>query len=127
MTQAPDTEKVPGHNKAARVTAALLFKRTRLIVRLLDRYPVDRHCHLVFHARAADVPAPAFHDLASVRLLFGPMDLPGLFGFCCVSMMPCLLLTNCCARRTSRLDLSIKSASRAIWTGNKQSGWRMVV
>jgi hypothetical protein len=47
------------------------FKRTSLIVRLVDRHPVDRH--LVFHARAAgvhvpDVHAPVCRDLAVVRL-----------------------------------------------------------
>ena len=48
------------------------FKRTSLIVRSVDRRPVDRRPpvdrHLVFHARAADVHAPLFRDLA-VRLV----------------------------------------------------------
>jgi hypothetical protein len=66
------TEKVSRHKKSggSYLLPLFSFKRTSLSVRLVDR-PVDRRLvghHLVFHARAADVHAPLFRDLA-VRLV----------------------------------------------------------
>ena len=71
MTQWPDTEKVPGRNKAAGVSSRrfVVSKEQDLSSACLITTPVDRHRHLVFHARAADVHAPAFRDLTVVRLI----------------------------------------------------------
>jgi len=56
------------NKKAAGDTpAACLFHRGSLIVRLADRHLVDRH--LVFPARAADVPVPLCRDPAARLVL----------------------------------------------------------
>jgi hypothetical protein len=81
---------------AAGVTSrrSLRLEKSNLIV-LVDRHPADHHhpigsrradCRLAFHAHGFRVPA--FRGLGLVRLAGpGVLDLPGSFGFCCVSMM----------------------------------------